>query len=327
MSEIMQNKPTDDVAVIIACYNERTTIGKVVDDFRSALPGAVIYVYDNNSTDGSADIAAARGAVVRAEPRQGKGNVLRQMLRDIDAQYYVMVDADDTYPAEAAPKLLAPLVADEADMVVGDRISNGSYAHENDRMLHGFGNNLVRWLIKVLYGYEYDDVMTGYRAFNRVFAKTVPVLSKGFEIETELSIHAVDKSWRIQGVPVVYRDRPEGSESKLSTFGDGWKVLKTILSLFKDYRPMALFGLFAAIFALVGLCMGIPVVAEFYQTGIVERFPTFVTAIAFIAASMLSLTSGFILDTIVKGYRKEYELLVTRTYERYRSSGTKVRSY
>ena len=205
------------VAVIIPCYNEALTIAKVVDDFKRVLPDASIYVYDNNSTDGTGDIAREHGAQVRVERRQGKGNVVRQMMRDIDADYYIMVDGDDTYPAEAAPELLAPLMNDEADMVVGDRLSNGTYGEENDRAFHGFGNNLVRFLIKAIYGFEFSDVMTGYRAYNEVFAKSMPVLSPGFEIETELSIHAVDKRWRIAEVPIDYRDRPEGSESKLNT--------------------------------------------------------------------------------------------------------------
>ncbi len=197
------------VAVIIPCYNEALTIAKVVDDFKRVLPDASIYVYDNNSTDGTGDIAREHGAQVRVERRQGKGNVVRQMMRDIDANYYIMVDGDDTYPAEAAPELLAPLINDEADMVVGDRLSNGTYGEENDRAFHGFGNNLVRFLIKAIYGFEFSDVMTGYRAYNEVFAKSMPVLSPGFEIETELSIHAVDKRWRIAEVPIDYRDRPE----------------------------------------------------------------------------------------------------------------------
>ena len=207
-----QNVPEQgSVAVLIPCYNEAVTIGKVVDDFHRVLPDATVYVYDNNSSDGTGEIAREHGAVVRAERRQGKGNVVRQMMRDIDADYYLMVDGDDTYPAEAAPELLAPLMADEADMVVGDRLSNGTYGEENDRAFHGFGNDLVRVLIKWIYGFEFSDVMTGYRAYNAVFAKTMPVLSPGFEIETELSIHAVDKRWRIAEVPIDYRDRPEGS--------------------------------------------------------------------------------------------------------------------
>ena len=209
------------IAVLIPCYNEEVTIGKVVDDFFKVLPQATVYVYDNNSSDATARIAAEHGATVVKETRQGKGNVVRQMFREIDADYYIMVDGDDTYPAEKAVDLIMPLVEGRADMTVGDRLSNGSYGEENDRAFHGFGNNLVRWLIKVIYGYNFYDVMTGYRAFNKIFVKTMPVMSPGFEIETELSIHAVDKRWRIEDVPIDYRDRPEGSESKLNTFSDG----------------------------------------------------------------------------------------------------------
>ena len=303
------------VAVIIPCYNEAITIAKVVDDFKRVLPGATIYVYDNNSSDDTAQIAAAHGAVVRHERRQGKGNVVRQMMRDIDADYYIMVDGDDTYPAEAAPKLLAPLMNDEADMVVGDRLSNGTYGEENDRAFHGFGNNLVRFLIKLIYGFEFSDVMTGYRAYNKVFAKTMPVLSPGFEIETELSIHAVDKRWRISEVPIDYRDRPEGSTSKLNTFSDGMKVLMMILSLFKDYRPLALFSLVGALFCIVGLLFGVPVIWEFAQTGLVPKLPSALLAVAFVFVGLLSFSCGLILDTVVKGSRKQYEIEVTRAYE------------
>ena len=303
------------VAVIIPCYNEALTIAKVVDDFKRVLPDASIYVYDNNSTDGTGDIAREHGAQVRVERRQGKGNVVRQMMRDIDADYYIMVDGDDTYPAEAAPELLAPLMNDEADMVVGDRLSNGTYGEENDRAFHGFGNNLVRFLIKAIYGFEFSDVMTGYRAYNEVFAKSMPVLSPGFEIETELSIHAVDKRWRIAEVPIDYRDRPEGSESKLNTFSDGMKVLMMILSLFKDYRPLALFSLLGLLLCVVGLLFGVPVIWEFAHTGLVPKLPTALLAVAFIFLGMLSFSCGLILDTVVKGARKQYELEVTRIYE------------
>lgn len=309
-----------NVAVLVPCYNESVTIAKVVDDFRRELPGARVYVYDNNSTDGTGRIAAEHGAVVRVERRQGKGNVVRQMLRDIDADYYVMVDGDDTYPAEAARDLLAPLMADEADMVVGDRLSNGTYGQENDRAFHGFGNDLVRVLIKGIYGFKFSDVMTGYRAFNEVFAKTMPVLSPGFEIETELSIHAVDKRWRIAEVPIDYRDRPEGSESKLSTVSDGVKVILTILSLFKDYRPLALFGWVALLFCVLGLVVGVPVVWEFAQTGLVPRLPSALLAVALVGCGAVSLVCGLILDTVVKGTRKQYELEVTRTYAALRRS-------
>ncbi|MFR3889709.1 MAG: glycosyltransferase family 2 protein [Eggerthellaceae bacterium] len=305
----------DKVAVLIPCYNEAVTIGKVIDDFKRVLPDADIYVYDNNSKDDTAAIAEDHGAIVRTEPRQGKGNVVRQMFREIDADYYIMVDGDDTYPAEAAPRLLEPLMNDTADMTVGDRLSNGTYGEENDRAFHGFGNNLVRWLIKVIYGYAFDDVMTGYRAFNRIFVKTMPVLSEGFQIETELSIHAVDKRFRIVDVPIDYRDRPEGSYSKLSTFGDGAKVLRAIASLFKDHKPMAFFGWLALILIVLGLIAGIPVIAEYFQTGLVPRFPTAILAIALVICGALSFTAGIILDTVAKTGRKQWELFTYQAYE------------
>lgn len=305
----------DKVAVLIPCYNEAVTIGKVVDDFKRVLPDADIYVYDNNSKDDTAAIAEDHGAIVRTEPRQGKGNVVRQMFREIDADYYIMVDGDDTYPAEAAPRLLEPLMNDTSDMTVGDRLSNGTYGEENDRAFHGFGNNLVRWLIKVIYGYAFDDVMTGYRAFNRIFVKTMPVLSEGFQIETELSIHAVDKRFRITDVPIDYRDRPEGSYSKLSTFGDGAKVLRAIASLFKDHKPMAFFGWLALILIVLGLIAGIPVIAEYFQTGLVPRFPTAILAIALVICGALSFTAGIILDTVAKTGRKQWELFTYQAYE------------
>lgn len=305
----------DKVAVLIPCYNEAVTIGKVVDDFKRVLPDADIYVYDNNSKDDTAAIAEDHGAIVRTEPRQGKGNVVRQMFREIDADYYIMVDGDDTYPAEAAPRLLEPLMNDTADMTVGDRLSNGTYGEENDRAFHGFGNNLVRWLIKVIYGYAFDDVMTGFRAFNRIFVKTMPVLSEGFQIETELSIHAVDKRFRITDVPIDYRDRPEGSYSKLSTFGDGAKVLRAIASLFKDHKPMAFFGWLALILIVLGLIAGIPVIAEYFQTGLVPRFPTAILAIALVICGALSFTAGIILDTVAKTGRKQWELFTYQAYE------------
>lgn len=304
----------DKIAVLIPCYNESKTVEKVVSDFRRVLPDATVYVYDNNSTDGTAELAAGAGAVVRHEYQQGKGNVMRRMFREIDAEAYILVDGDDTYPAEAARDLIAPLAADEADMVVGDRLSNGTYGEENDRAFHGFGNDLVRFLIKAIYGFKFSDVMTGYRAFNEVFAKTMPVLSPGFEIETELSIHAVDKRWRIAEVPIDYRDRPEGSESKLSTFSDGMKVILTILSLFKDYRPLALFGWVALLFCILGLIVGIPVIWEFAHTGLVPRLPSALLAVALVGCGIVSLVCGLILDTVVKGTRKQYEIQVTEAY-------------
>lgn len=304
------------IAALVPCYNESLTIAKVCDDFKKYLPEATVYVYDNNSSDGTAKIAAEHGAVVVHEGRQGKGNVVRQMLRDIDADCYVMVDGDDTYPIEQVREVIAPILDGTADHVVGDRLSNGTYAAENKRAGHGFGNDLVRLLIKVLYGFEYTDVMTGYRAFNREFAKTLPVLSPGFEIETELSIHAVDKNWRIVQVPIDYRDRPEGSESKLNTVSDGIKVLKMIFSLFKDYKPLGFFSLIALVFFVIGLVLGIPVIAEFAATGLVPRFPTAILAVAFCGLAALMLVCGLILDTVVKGNRRDWELRAIEVYGR-----------
>lgn len=306
----------DEIAVIIPCYNEAPTIGKVVDDFRRELPEATVYVYDNASTDATAAIAMGHGATVRFEPRQGKGNVCRQMFRDIDADCYLMVDGDDTYPAESALSLCAPILAGEADMVVGDRLSNGTYAQQNTRAFHGFGNDLVRAMIKWIYGYGFEDVMTGYRAMSRPFVKTIPVLSEGFQIETELSIHAVDRRWRIADVPVEYRDRPEGSVSKLNTVRDGLRVIAMIGTLFKDYRPLKFFSLVALLFCISGLCAGIPVVTEYFTTGLVPRFPTAILAAALMFMAALSLATGFILDAVAKVERKQWELRVYRHTEK-----------
>ncbi len=303
------------VAVLVPCYNEAVTIAKVVADFREAMPEAAVYVYDNNSTDGTAEIAAAAGAVVRRESRQGKGNVVRSMFRDVDADIYLMVDGDDTYPAGAAGDLVAPIAADEADMTVGDRLSNGSYGKENDRPFHGFGNDLVRWLIRLIYGYSFDDVMTGYRAFSRAFVKTMPVMSAGFQVETEISIWAVDRRWRVADVPVDYRDRPEGSVSKLSTVGDGMLVLAAIASLFRDYRPMAFFGWLSLVLVALGLLAGLPVVGDWLETGLVPRLPSAVLAIALVLCGALSATAGLILDTVAKSHRRQWELDVYRVME------------
>lgn len=306
----------DEIAVIIPCYNEAPTIGKVVDDFHRELPEATVYVYDNASTDATAAIAMGHGATVRFEPRQGKGNVCRQMFRDIDADCYLMVDGDDTYPAESALSLCAPILAGEADMVVGDRLSNGTYAQQNTRAFHGFGNDLVRAMIKWIYGYGFEDVMTGYRAMSRPFVKTIPVLSEGFQIETELSIHAVDRRWRIADVPVEYRDRPEGSVSKLNTVRDGLRVIAMIGTLFKDYRPLKFFSLVALLFCISGLCAGIPVMTEYFTTGLVPRFPTAILAAALMFMAALSLATGFILDAVAKVERKQWELRVYRHTEK-----------
>lgn len=304
----------DEIAIIIPCYNEAPTIGKVVDDFHRELPEATVYVYDNDSTDATAAIAMKHGATVRYEPRRGKGNVCRQMFRDIDAACYLMVDGDDTYPAEAAKALCAPIIDKKADMVVGDRLSNGTYAKANGRAFHGFGNNLVRSMIKWIYGYGYPDVMTGYRAMSKPFVKTFPVLSEGFQIETELSIHAVDRRWRIQSIPVDYRDRPDGSQSKLDTLGDGIRVIAMVGALFKDYRPLKFFSLVALAFFVAGAVSGIPVIREFVSTGAVPRLPTALLAAALMFLCALSLATGLILDAVAKSDRRQWELEVYRSF-------------
>lgn len=303
------------VAVLIPCYNEASTIAKVVRGFRAVLPEAAIYVYDNNSTDDTARLAAEAGAIVRHEPRQGKGNVVRSMFRDIDAEYYLMVDGDDTYPAEAAPELLVPIIDGEADMTVGDRISNGSYAAENGRRFHGFGNSFICKLIRLLYGYSFEDVMTGYRAFSRAFVKTMPVMSKGFQVETEISVWAVDHRWRVVDVPIDYRDRPAGSESKLSTYADGALVLAAIVSLFRDYRPMAFFGWVSLVFIVFGLIAGVPVVFEYFDTGFVPKLPSAVLAASFMICAVLSFAIGVILDAVARANRRRWELEVYRVME------------
>lgn len=303
------------IAVLIPCYNEEVTIHKVVSDFKRELPEADIYVYDNNSSDDTSKLAKDAGAIVRFEPRQGKGNVVRQMFRDIDADCYLMVDGDDTYPAESARELCEPILNGEADMTVGDRLSNGTYAEENKRAFHGFGNDLVRAMIKWIYGYSFDDVMTGYRAFSRPFVKMFPVMSEGFQIETEISIHAVDRRWRIKDVPIIYRDRPEGSVSKLNTIGDGMKVMIAIASLFKNYRPLKFFSLAALVLAVIGLLLGIPVIVEFFETGLVPRLPTALLATAFMFLCGLSFATGLVLDNLAKTERKQWELEVYKISE------------
>lgn len=318
--EAAETAPTakGHVAVLIPCYNEELTVGEVIDDFRRVLPGASIYVYDNNSSDRTAQVAREHGAQVRFEPRQGKGVTVRQMFRDIEADCYLLVDGDSTYPADAAPALINPILAGEADMTVGDRLSNGSYAQENQRPFHDFGNNLVRWLIRLMYGYAFHDVMTGYRAFSRVFVRSLPVVSRGFQLECEISIHAVDKGWRIKEVPIDYRDRPAGSVSKLSTVSDGVRVLIAIGSLFKDYLPFKFFSLVAAVFVALGLAAGIPVVAEFAQTGYVSKVPSAILAVGLVFCGALAFSTGCILDTVAKATRKRWELDVYRAEDEMR---------
>ncbi|WP_297712688.1 glycosyltransferase family 2 protein [Clostridium sp.] len=303
------------IAVLIPCYNEELTIGKVVDDFKRELPEADIYVYDNNSKDKTGEIAKEHGAIVVKEIRQGKGNVVRSMFRDIEADIYVMIDGDDTYPAEAARMLIQPIIDNEADMVIGDRLSNGTYEKENKRAFHNLGNNLVKGLIGMLFKNEIKDIMTGYRVFNRFFVKTMPVISDGFQIETEISIHALDKKFRLKEIPIVYRDRPEGSESKLSTFRDGFRVLKTLASLFKDYKPMMFFGICSILSLILGLITGIPVIYEFIITGYIRKLPSAVLSVGFILICIISLASGLILDTIATTNKKDYELYLNKYKE------------
>jgi glycosyltransferase involved in cell wall biosynthesis len=300
------------IAVLIPCYDEEKTVGLVIDDFARELPSATIYVYDNNSGDDTSKVAMEHGAVVRFEPRQGKGNVVRQMFRDIEADFYVIVDGDATYPAESVHSLLQPLLEGRADLVMGDRLSNMSYHKENKRAFHIFGNNLVRVLISWLYGSEINDALTGYRAMTRLFVKTFPVLAKGFEVEVEMDIHAVDKNWRILEVPIDYRDRPPGSASKLSTVRDGFKVLTKIMSLFKDYRPLVLFSSIGAALVIAGLAFGTTVIIDFIHTGLVERYPTALMAVGLTISGLLSIVCGLVLDTTVKGVRKQYEVELMR---------------
>ncbi|WP_294381843.1 glycosyltransferase family 2 protein [uncultured Clostridium sp.] len=303
------------VAVLIPCYNEELTIGKVIKDFKRELPDANIYVYDNNSKDKTGEIATELGAVVIKENRQGKGNVVRSMFRDIDADIYIMVDGDDTYPAEAAKKLMQPIINNEADMVIGDRLSNGTYAKENKRAFHNLGNNLVQGLIGLLFKNEIKDIMTGYRVFNRFFVKTMPVMSEGFQIETEMSIHALDKKFRLKEIPIEYRDRPNGSESKLNTFRDGYRVIKALIGLFKDYKPLIFFGLISSVSLILGLLVGIPVIIEFVLTNFITKVPSAILAVGFIVVSVVSLACGLILDTISATAKRNYELYLNNYKE------------
>lgn len=299
--------PMDKIAVLIPCYNEAATIEKVVRDFRAALPEAVIYVYDNNSTDHTDEIARAAGAVVRYERRQGKGNVMRTMFRDIEAQCYLMADGDDTYPAQYAPQMVRAVLEDGADMVIGDRLSS-TYFTENKRPFHNVGNVLVRKLVNYFFKGNIQDIMTGYRAFSRLFVKTYPVLSKGFEIETEMSIHALDKNFRLVNIPVDYRDRPAGSESKLNTYSDGAKVLATIFRLVKDYKPLVFFSTVALLLAAVALILFVPVFMDYLDTGLVPRFPTLIVAGFLFLGGLLTFCCGLVLDTVIKKDRQNFEL-------------------
>ena len=297
----------DKIAVLIPCYNESKTIEKVVTDFKRELPEATIYVYDNNSTDGTDKIAEAAGAVVRYEYQQGKGNVIRRMFRDIDAECYIMTDGDDTYPAEYAREMADKVLYRNVDMVVGDRLSS-TYFEENKRPFHNFGNSIVRNSINSLFKSDIKDIMTGYRAFSYMFVKTFPVLSKGFEIETEMSIHAVDKNLFVENVVIDYRDRPEGSESKLNTYSDGFKVLRTIFRLFKNYKPMQFFSLLALVLAIISVAFFAPVFVTFLKTGVVDKMPTLIVSGFTMLAAIQSLFSGSILATITQKNRQDFEM-------------------
>ena len=301
----------DKVAVLIPCYNESITIEKVVRDYRRVLPEAVIYVYDNNSTDGTDRIARDAGAIVRYEYRQGKGNVIRSMFRDIEAQCYLMIDGDDTYPAEDAPQMIDLVLNKGVDMVIGDRLSS-TYFTENKRPFHNSGNLVVRGLINRLFRSNVKDIMTGYRAFSRLFVKSFPVLSKGFEIETEMTIHALDKNFLLEEVPVSYRDRPTGSESKLNTVSDGVKVLKTIMNLFRDYKPLLFFTTLSVICVISALALFIPVLLEYFATGLVLRFPTLIVSGVLATIGILLWICGLILHVPVKKHRQLYEILLNQ---------------
>lgn len=307
----------DKIAILIPCYNESKTIEKVVKDFKAVLPEAVIYVYDNNSTDGTDEIAKKAGAVVRYEYKQGKGNVIRRMFRDIDAECYVMADGDDTYPAEHAPEMVRLVLDKKVDMVVGDRLSS-TYFEENKRPFHNMGNSVVRGAINLLFKSDIKDIMTGYRAFSFQFVKSFPVLSKGFEIETEMSIHAIDKNMFVENVVITYRDRPEGSESKLNTVSDGLKVLRTIGNLFRNYRPSRFFGIISAILAVLSIGFFIPVLLEYFKTGLVPNFPTLIVCGFVMIAAIQSLFAGLILQTLVQKNRQDFELelINIRNYEK-----------
>lgn len=309
----------DKIAVLVPCYNEGKTIEKVVTDFKRVLPEAVIYVYDNNSTDGTAEIAAKAGAVVRHEYYQGKGNVIRRMFQEVDAECYLMVDGDDTYPAESAREMADKVLERNVDMVVGDRLSS-TYFEENKRPFHNFGNSIVRWGINTFFKNDIKDIMTGYRAFSYRFVKTFPVLSKGFEIETEMSIHAIDKNMFVENVVIDYRDRPEGSVSKLNTYSDGIKVIGTIVRLFQTYRPLAFFGTVAAILMVLAIGFFIPVWITYADTGMVPNFPTLIVCGFVALASIQSFFAGLILQTMYQTmYRKnrqDFEMQLHDCYAR-----------
>ena len=303
----MKNKK---IAVLIPCYNESKTIEKVVKDYKEVLPEADIYVYDNNSKDSTDKIAKKAGAIVKYEYKQGKGNVIRSMFKQIDADCYLMIDGDDTYPKENAREMCELVLEGKADMVIGDRLSS-TYFQENKRPFHNFGNKLVRGLINTLFKSNVRDII--YLFFSYDFVKTFPVLSKGFEIETEMTIHALDKNFLLKEIPVDYRDRPQGSVSKLNTYSDGFKVLKTIARLFKEYKPTIFFGLISLLFFIISIAFGAPVFVEYFKTGLVPRFPTLIFSGFMLIISILMLICGIILEVVVKKHRQLFELILINT--------------
>ena len=308
----------DKIAVLIPCYNESKTIAKVIADFKKVLPQAVIYVYDNNSSDGTAEIAQKAGAVVRHEYQQGKGNVIRRMFREIDAECYLMADGDDTYPAEFAPEMVDKVLNRQVDMVVGDRLSS-TYFEENKRPFHNLGNSLVRFSINLLFKSNIKDIMTGYRAFSYQFVKTFPVLSRGFEIETEMSIHAVDKNMAVENVIIQYRDRPEGSESKLNTYSDGIKVLYTIFKLYRTYKPLMFFGGLALGLILLAFAFFLPVLVEYLRTGTVAKFPTLIVCGFTVIAAIQSFFTGLMLQTMVQKNKQDFEARLITTDDSFKN--------
>lgn len=296
------------IAILIPCYNEEITVAKVITDFKKELPDALIYVYNNNSTDNTLQIAYENGAIVKNEYRQGKGNVVRSMFRDIDADVYVLVDGDNTYPADMVHQLIKPILMETADMVVGDRISNGTYKKQNKRLFHDFGNGIVKYTINRLFKTNLKDVMSGYRAFSRTFVKNIPILSKGFEVETEMTLHALDKRFIIKEIPIEYKDRPNKSKSKLNTFTDGYKVIKTIIKMLKDYKPLKFFLSIAIIFFVLGLIIGIPVIYEYILTRYITKVPSAVLSTGLMIFSVIIAQCGVILDTVVKDDKEKYEI-------------------
>lgn len=308
----------DKIAVLIPCYNESKTIKKVVEDFKKALPEATIYVYDNNSKDGTDKIARDAGAIVRYERKQGKGNVIRTMFREIDAECYIMTDGDDTYPAEYARELCNAVLERNADLAIGDRLSS-TYFTENKRPFHNIGNVMVRKLINMIYKSNIRDVMTGYRAFSYEFVKTFPILSKGFEIETEMTIHTLDKNMGVENVIIEYRDRPEGSESKLNTYSDGFKVIKTIIKLYKNYKPLSFFTWLSIFLVLVGTAFLVPVLIDYIQTGLVPKMPSFVASVFFFITSIQSFFGGLILQTIVNKSKQDFEIKLNEYKDKYKT--------